>query len=142
MRQAFRSFLDRLNNFEGDIEHFFEEEDFYEGDGDELDLLDDELEFESEDLLPDDFPREIDQNPEFETESNPEPEDKSIARGKLGLNQHKSYVLFSGSFTNRIKNAVLAREAVELLDDPIELIELRNYSRDEAWADAKNWREF
>lgn len=57
---------------------------------------------------------------------------KNEARLKLGLDADKKYVLFAGAFNNAIKNAPLAKEALSLLkDDPIELLELKGYSREE-----------
>ena len=40
------------------------------------------------------------------------------------------FVLFSGSFTNEVKNPALAKEAMEQIADA-ELVELRGYSREE-----------
>ena len=44
----------------------------------------------------------------------------------------KRYVLFSGAFDNAVKNAPFAKEAVALLnDDSVELLELKDFSREE-----------
>ncbi|MCK5079179.1 MAG: glycosyltransferase, partial [Bacteroidales bacterium] len=59
------------------------------------------------------------------------PEDKMLAREKLKLKPGQTYVLFSSSFTNRIKNSALAKEAVEKTGKDIQLIELKGYSREE-----------
>ena len=54
------------------------------------------------------------------------------ARQKMGLDQHKHYVLFAGAFDNTVKNAPLAKEAVALLSDKqVEFVELKGYTRDE-----------
>lgn len=54
---------------------------------------------------------------------------KIIARQKMGLDDKKSYVLFSGAFDDIVKNAPLARDTVSLLHNNAELIELKGYSR-------------
>ena len=54
---------------------------------------------------------------------------KSVARRRMGLNEDKKYVLFSGSFNDVVKNASLAKETVMLLPDHVELLELKGYSR-------------
>jgi len=59
------------------------------------------------------------------------PVDKILAREKQNLKPGQTYVLFSGSFTNRIKNAKLAKEAVEKTRKDIQLVELKGYNRDE-----------
>lgn len=57
---------------------------------------------------------------------------KSEARSQMLLDQTKPYILFAGAFDNPVKNAPLAREAVELLgDNDVELLELKGYTRDE-----------
>lgn len=54
------------------------------------------------------------------------------ARQQMHLSLDKHYVLFSGAFDNAVKNAPLAQEAVSLLhDEPIELLELKGYTREE-----------
>lgn len=58
--------------------------------------------------------------------------DKSAARRKMGLSADKPYVLFAGAFDNEVKNAPLAKKAVELIGDSgCELLELKGYSREE-----------
>ena len=58
--------------------------------------------------------------------------DKQEARKSMNLQNDKKYVLFAGAFDNTVKNAPLAKEAVDLLsDDNIELLELKGYSHDE-----------
>ena len=59
------------------------------------------------------------------------PTDKIQAKEKLKLKPGQTYVLFSSSFTNRIKNSALAKEAVEKTGKDIQLIELKGYSREE-----------
>jgi glycosyltransferase involved in cell wall biosynthesis len=54
--------------------------------------------------------------------------EKNDARLKLGLDIEKKYVLFAGSFDNRVKNAPLARNVIELLNN-VELLELKFYTR-------------
>ncbi len=54
------------------------------------------------------------------------------ARLQMHLDVDKKYILFSGAFDNKVKNAPLAKAAVAQLDDPnVELLELKGYSRDE-----------
>ena len=50
------------------------------------------------------------------------------ARKAMGLNPESKYVLFSGSFDNRVKNAPLAKSAISLMPD-VELIELKGFTR-------------
>lgn len=58
--------------------------------------------------------------------------DKSEARRKMGLDFDKIYILFAGAFDNKVKNAPLAKDAVELLDcSNVEQLELKGYSREE-----------
>lgn len=57
---------------------------------------------------------------------------KSEARQRMHLNASKRYVLFAGAFDNAVKNAPLAKETVARLDDDrVELIELKDFSREE-----------
>ena len=55
---------------------------------------------------------------------------KHNARLQLHLDATKTYVLFAGSFSNRVKNPELAQKAIALLNN-VELIELKGYSREE-----------
>jgi len=57
------------------------------------------------------------------------PLDKTEARQKLKLDAGKQYVLFAGSFTNRVKNPLLAQEAAGLVPD-VTLLELKGYTRE------------
>jgi teichuronic acid biosynthesis glycosyltransferase TuaC len=57
------------------------------------------------------------------------PTDQKEARAKLHLSQNNKVILFSGAFDNPVKNYPLARAAVDLLEDNIELIELKGYRR-------------
>ena len=58
--------------------------------------------------------------------------EKSDARQKMNLLAGKKYVLFAGAFDNAVKNAQLAKKAVDLLqDDQVELLELKGYKREE-----------
>lgn len=57
---------------------------------------------------------------------------KSNARQRMKLDSGKRYVLFAGAFDNQVKNAPLAKKAVELLNcSTVELLELKGYSREE-----------
>jgi len=58
--------------------------------------------------------------------------DREEARELLGLSADKLYVLFAGAFDVEVKNALLAKETVALLNDSaVELLELKGYSRKE-----------
>lgn len=59
------------------------------------------------------------------------PVDKIQARKQMNLELDKKYILFSSSFSIPVKNYKLASEAVALLDDDVELIELNGYTRKE-----------
>lgn len=61
------------------------------------------------------------------------PMDRNLAREKMNLNKNKTYVLFSSSFDNVVKNAPLAVRAVGRIGtaNDVKLIELRGYSRSE-----------
>lgn len=60
------------------------------------------------------------------------PRPKQDCRAQLGLLRHKQYVLFSSGFNNPVKNYPLAKAALEQLqDDSAELLELKNYTRQE-----------
>ena len=54
--------------------------------------------------------------------------DKTDARKQMGLSLSGKYVLFAGAFDNPIKNAPLAKEAMERVPEA-ELLELKGYSR-------------
>lgn len=54
--------------------------------------------------------------------------DKSEARKRMGLDPDRKYVLFSGAFDNTVKNAPLAKAAMDLVPDA-ELLELTGFSR-------------
>ena len=54
--------------------------------------------------------------------------DKAEARQKMGLSPSGKYVLFAGAFDNHIKNAPLAKAAMELVPDA-ELVELKGFTR-------------
>lgn len=57
---------------------------------------------------------------------------KPECRAQLGLSSDKCYVLFSSNFDNPVKNYALAKAAVERLqNDSVELLELKNYTRQE-----------
>lgn len=56
------------------------------------------------------------------------PTDRNQARSSLDWQADRHFILFSGSFDNRIKNAPLAKAAVRMLDQAT-LVELKGYSR-------------
>ena len=58
------------------------------------------------------------------------PESKKSARSKLGLDQNASYVLFSSSFNNLIKNYPLANQAIKKSAFKPMCLEIKNQSRD------------
>jgi teichuronic acid biosynthesis glycosyltransferase TuaC len=63
------------------------------------------------------------------------PADRAQSRISLGWNSQDKYVLFSSSFSNRVKNAPLAHAAVAALHDSnVHLIELCNKTRIEVAA--------
>jgi teichuronic acid biosynthesis glycosyltransferase TuaC len=57
------------------------------------------------------------------------PVDMKKARTEVGLNEHSKYALFSSSFDNKIKNYQLALSSIESASTCIELLELKNRSR-------------
>jgi N-acetyl sugar amidotransferase len=60
------------------------------------------------------------------------PVDKQTARDYFKLSADRKYVLFSSSFSSKVKNYPLAHKAIDLLkDEPVELLELKNYNRNE-----------
>ena len=61
------------------------------------------------------------------------PIDKTLARNKLGLSETGKYILFGAAFNNPIKNYSLAKKALALVNSNIEVLELRNKSREEVW---------
>ncbi len=58
------------------------------------------------------------------------PVDKFSAREQLNLEQDKKYILFAGSFTNRVKNPELAKQSVNQIENA-ELLELKGYTREQ-----------
>jgi glycosyltransferase involved in cell wall biosynthesis len=54
--------------------------------------------------------------------------DKADARQQMGLSQAGKYVLFAGAFDNPVKNASLAKAAMEFVPDA-ELLELKGFFR-------------
>lgn len=54
--------------------------------------------------------------------------DKADARREMGLEMSKKYVLFAGAFDNPVKNAPLAKSALEQIPG-VELLELKGYTR-------------
>ena len=59
------------------------------------------------------------------------PIEQNKAKRELNLNEKVKYILFSSSFTNPVKNYPLAKEAIDKSSYDIELIELKNYKREE-----------
>ncbi len=57
--------------------------------------------------------------------------ERGEARRTMGWSGDQRYILFAGAFDNEVKNAPLAQEAVALLGDGVELLELKGYTRDE-----------
>lgn len=57
--------------------------------------------------------------------------ERGKARRTMGWSGDQRYILFAGAFDNEVKNAPLAQEAVALLGDGVELLELKGYTRDE-----------
>jgi len=56
---------------------------------------------------------------------------KREAKSRLDLSNKRRYILFSSGFDNKIKNYPLAKSAVEKLNNKVELLELKNFSRSE-----------
>lgn len=63
--------------------------------------------------------------------SEQQPSERGEARRMMGWSGDKRYVLFAGAFDNEVKNAPLAQEALALLGEDVELLELKGYTRDE-----------
>ncbi len=61
------------------------------------------------------------------------PMNKGVARNVIGLDPLKKYVLFSSGFDNPVKNYPLAISAVNRTGLKIELIELKNRTREEVY---------
>ncbi|MBK7380894.1 MAG: glycosyltransferase [Ignavibacteriales bacterium] len=59
------------------------------------------------------------------------PMNKNIAREMIGLSENKKYILFPSGFDNPVKNYPLAKKAVDNLNEEIEIIELKNKTREE-----------
>ena len=57
------------------------------------------------------------------------PIDKTLARSQMNLSVNKRYILFSSAFTIPVKNYRLAANAVALVGEEVELLELKGYSR-------------
>lgn len=53
------------------------------------------------------------------------------ARAELGWKISDKYILFAGAFDNYVKNAPLARNAVALLQDNTNLVELKDFTREQ-----------
>jgi len=58
------------------------------------------------------------------------PVPSKIARAYFGWDQTKIYILFSGSFDNQVKNYLLAKQSVELVED-CKLVELKGYTKEQ-----------
>ena len=59
------------------------------------------------------------------------PMDRVSCRTKLGMDKHKTYILFSKEFADNVKNYPLAKAAVERLGLDVELLEFYGYNRDQ-----------
>lgn len=58
--------------------------------------------------------------------------EKTEARRKMKLQANRKYILFAGAFDVAVKNAPLAKDTIALLQEgPIELLELKGYTREE-----------
>jgi glycosyltransferase involved in cell wall biosynthesis len=53
------------------------------------------------------------------------------AKEKLGFDKKKKYILFSSGFDNKVKNYELCYKTLEKIKDEVELIELKNYDRNQ-----------
>lgn len=62
-----------------------------------------------------------------------EPKDKNHSRAKFGYSATEKLVLFSGAFTNLVKNSTLALEVLNQIPGA-KLVELKNYRREEVSA--------
>lgn len=60
-----------------------------------------------------------------------QPIESVTARQKMNLDIMGGYILFSSSFSNKIKNFKLAKKAIELSGCNMELLELNNYTREQ-----------
>ena len=58
------------------------------------------------------------------------PMDKVEARMTLELDCEKKLILFAGAFSNRVKNATLAQQAIVMIGD-VKLLELKGYTREQ-----------
>lgn len=59
------------------------------------------------------------------------PIDKQLARKQLNLSLNKKYALFTSSFETAVKNYPLAKEAIDKSENNIEVLELKDYTREE-----------
>jgi len=57
------------------------------------------------------------------------PIDKAIARQKMGYKNEDKIVVFAGSFDDKVKNVRLAQKAIQIINQNIVLVELKNYTR-------------
>lgn len=57
--------------------------------------------------------------------------EKQTALREMGLPEDRPNILFGGSFSNERKNYPLAKEAIDLLPFPVNLIEMKGFSRSE-----------
>jgi teichuronic acid biosynthesis glycosyltransferase TuaC len=59
------------------------------------------------------------------------PKNKKYCREKFHLKDNRKYALFSSAFDNKVKNYQLAKKSVSILDEKVEILELKDYTRDE-----------
>lgn len=59
------------------------------------------------------------------------PLDRNESRKTLNFEKDKKYILFSAHFEDKNKNYFLAKNAIELVKEKVELIEMKGYSRKE-----------
>jgi len=57
------------------------------------------------------------------------PAPKDVIRIKLSLNAHSKYILFSSAFDNPVKNYNLAKVAIGKINEPVEIMELKDMRR-------------
>ena len=57
--------------------------------------------------------------------------DKNKARQQLNFKEGVKYILFSSNFDNEVKNYNLAKSAIDLISEKVELIELKGYNPEE-----------
>lgn len=59
------------------------------------------------------------------------PLDKKQSRVQMGFTENENLILFSSSFSIPVKNCFLAKQAIHLLEEAVNLIELEGYTREQ-----------